>query len=329
MERNGLMLFAPHATQEFAARVAERLGVVPSPHEERDFEDGEHKIRPLANVRGRDVFAIQSLYADERQSVNDKLCRFLFFLGALRDASAARVTALVPYLGYARRDAKTQTRDPVTTRYVAALFEAVDVDRVVTLEVHNLAAFQNAFRCHTDHLDTTALFARHFADLLRDEANVIVVSPDAGGVKRAERLRRALGHLWRRELPMAIAEKARGQGVLRAGRLIGDVRGATVIVIDDIVSTGGTLAHTARACRAGGARRVFAAATHGLFVGDAARIVASDDIEKLVVTDTVPAFRLAPELVQNKLTIVSVAPLFAEAIRYIHDNGSIVELLEV
>lgn len=324
-----MTLFSLNATREFGARAAEHLGVALSQHEEREFEDGEHKARPLVNVRERDVFVIQSLYADDRQSVNDKLCRLLFFLGAVRDAGAARVTAVVPYLGYARKDAKTQPRDPVTTRYVAALFEAVGADRVVTLDVHNLAAFQNAFRCRTEHLDTSALFAHHFADLLRDEKHVVVVSPDAGGVKRAERLRRALGRLRQCELPLALMEKARGKGVLTVGRLVGDVAGSAAVIVDDLVSTGGTLAHTARACRAAGARRVFAAAAHGLFVGDAGRVLAADDLEKIVVTDTVPPFRLAPERARNKLTVVSVAGLFAEAIQRLHEGGSLVDLLEV
>src|SRR5512135_3205205 len=137
-------LFALNASRAFGERVAQRLGMPLSPHEERDFEDGEHKARPLASVRGADVFVIQSLYGEPGQGVNDKLCRLLFFIGALRDASAGRVTAVVPYLCYARKDRKTQARDPVTTRYVAALFEAVGTDRVLTLDVHNLAAFQNA-----------------------------------------------------------------------------------------------------------------------------------------------------------------------------------------
>ncbi len=324
-----MTLFSLNATREFGARAAQHLGVALSQHEEREFEDGEHKARPLVSVRERDVFVIQSLYADDRQSVNDKLCRLLFFLGAVRDAGAARVTAVVPYLGYARKDAKTQPRDPVTTRYVAALFEAVGVDRVITLDVHNLAAFQNAFRCRTEHLDTTALFARHFTGLLRDEKHIVVVSPDAGGVKRSERLRRALGHLRQCELPLAFMEKARGKGVLTAGRLVGDVAGSAAIIVDDLVSTGGTLAHAARACRAAGARRVFAAAAHGLFVGDASRVLAADDLEKIIVTDTVPPFRLAAELVRSRLTVISVAELFASAIRRLHEGGSLVELLEV
>ncbi|MHB1293248.1 MAG: ribose-phosphate diphosphokinase, partial [Sulfuricella sp.] len=176
MNDENLMLFTLNASRAFGERISQALGIPLSEHEEREFEDGEHKSRPLVNVRGRDVFVVQSLYADAEQSVNDKLCRLLFFIGALRDASAGCVTAVVPYLCYARKDRKSQPRDPVTIRYVASLFEAVGTNRVLTLDVHNLAAFQNAFRCHTDHLEAKSLFVRYFAPLAHNE-EVVVVSP--------------------------------------------------------------------------------------------------------------------------------------------------------
>ena len=157
-----MILFALGSSSEFGATVSRALGVPPAPHEERLFEDGEHKCRPLASVRGRDVFVVQSLYGETGESGNDKLCRLLFFIGALKDAAAARVTALVPYLCYSRKDRKSKPRDPVTTRYVATLFEAVGTDRVVTLDVHNLAAYQNAFRCRCENLEAApAVGPRH------------------------------------------------------------------------------------------------------------------------------------------------------------------------
>jgi ribose-phosphate pyrophosphokinase len=324
-----LQLFALNATREFGARVAACLGTALSLHEEREFEDGEHKARALTNVRDRDVFVVQSLYGDANASVNDKLVRLLFFIGALRDASAARVTAIVPYLGYARKDAKTQPRDPVTTRYIAALFEAVGVDRVVTLDVHNPAAFYNAFRCRIDHLDTSALFARHFAERIDANTGIAVVSPDAGGVKRAERLRQQLARLRGAEPTSAFLEKARARGTLTVGKLVGDVTDRAAVVVDDLISTGSTLAHAARACRAGGAHTVYAAAAHGLFTGRAQRVFAESDIRQLVVTDTVPPFRLPSGPARDRLAILSVAPLFADAIRCIHDGGSVVDLLAV
>lgn len=174
-----LVLFALEGSRMFGGRVAEHLGLSLTALEERVYEDRERKARPLVSVRGRDVYVIHSLYADDHQSGNDKLCNLLFFIGALKDASAARVTAVVPYLAYARKDRKSKPRDPVTTRYVAALFEAVGTDAVVTMDVHNLAAFQNAFRCPTENLEANPLFVEHFAALLNERAPVIV-SPDAG-----------------------------------------------------------------------------------------------------------------------------------------------------
>src|SRR5215510_203786 len=174
MNRGETAIFAPGPSRDFGEKVGAHLGVPLSAHEEREFEDGEHKTRPLIHIRGKDVFAIQSLYGDERRSVNDKLCRFLFFLGALRDASAERVTAVVPYLCYARKDRKSKPRDPVTTRYVASLFEAMGVDRALTMDTHNLAAFQNAFRIRTDHLEPKNLFVDYFAPSVLHEEVVVV-----------------------------------------------------------------------------------------------------------------------------------------------------------
>src|SRR5208282_3836620 len=181
-------------SRDLAERVAGRLEVALAVHEERNFEDGEHKTRPLRDVRGHDVFVLHSLHGDERESGNDKLCRLLFFCGALKDAGADRVTAITPYLCYARKDRRTKPNDPIITRYVAAIFEAVGIDRVIALEVHNVAAFENAFRCPTWHIENAPLLAAHFAPLLHGK-QVVAVSPDAGGAKRAEQFRQALGQL--------------------------------------------------------------------------------------------------------------------------------------
>lgn len=327
MDTDNIALFALNATREFGQGVADKLGVPLSEHEEREFEDGEHKSRPLANVRGKDVFVIQSLYSDPQQSVNDKLCRFLFFLGCLRDASAKCVTAIIPYLAYARKDMKTQPRDPVTTRYVAMLFEAVGVDRLVTLDVHNLAAFQNAFRCRTDHLEANKLFIDHLAPQLQGKDLISVVSPDVGGVKRANRFREALASVLNKELSMAFMEKARAKGVLSVGRLVGNVGDSVAVIIDDLISTGGTLLHTAKACKDLGAKRVYAAASHGVFVGAANDLLAADSLHTVIVTNTIPPFRLDPGLVEKKLVVLSAAELFAQAIRRIHTGDSLVDLL--
>jgi ribose-phosphate pyrophosphokinase len=328
MSATDLALFALNATRPFAERVAARLGTELCAHEERNFEDGEHKARPLESVRGRNCYVVQSLYGGPDQSANDKLCRLLFFVGALKDASAASVSAVVPYLCYARKDRKTQPRDPVTTRYVACLFEAVGVDRVVTLDVHNLAAFQNSFRCRTDHLSALPLFVERFAPIAREEP-VVVVSPDIGGAKRARAFGAALERAIEREVPSAFVEKHRSGGVVTGGAFAGDVRDRVAILVDDLISSGGTILRAAHACRELGAREVHAVATHGLFVENATEVVADDALEQVVVTDSVPPFRLDLATVGDKLVVLDSAPLFAEAIRRIDQGGSLTALAEV
>lgn len=320
-------LFALDATRAWGEAVAACLGCALMPHEEREFEDGEHKARPLEAVRGRDVYVLQSLHGDGQQSVNDKLCRLLFFIGALKDAAAARVTAVVPYLAYARKDRRSKPRDPVTTRYVAALFEAVGTDRVLTLDVHNVAAYQNAFRCGTDHLEATGLFVSHFVPLVRQQ-EVVVVSPDAGGIKRAESFRVRLAAALGRPVAAAFAEKYRSEGIVSGDLLVGDVEKRVAIVIDDLIGAGTTIQRTATACRGRGATAVHAAASHGLFVGAAPQLLAHDALASIVVTDSVPPFRLPAGAVRDKLVVLPTAPLFAEAIGRMHGGGSLTALLE-
>ncbi len=327
MKRGEIAIFAPDSNNDFGERVGAHLGLSLSAHEERIFEDGEHKMRPLVNVRGRDVFVIQSLYGDERFSVNDKLCRMLFFLGALRDASAERITAVVPYLCYSRKDRKTKPRDPVTTRYIAGLFEAVGTDRLITMDVHNLAAFQNAFRIRTDHLEAKKLFVDYFAPLVQGE-QVVVVSPDTGGVKRAEDFRRALTRAIDRDVSSAFLEKYRSDGLVSGETVVGEVSDMVAIIIDDLISSGTTLQRAADSIRARGAKTIYAAATHGLFNENANKILSAAPLERILITDTVPAFRLDPDLALNKLAIVGATSLFAEAIERINSDGSITELLE-
>lgn len=234
-----------------------------SEHEERHFEDGEHKTRSLTNVRGRDVYVVHSLYADPVHSVNDKLCRLLFFIGALKDASATSVTAVVPYLAYARKDQKSKTRDPVT------------------MDVHNLAAYQSAFRCHTEHMQANGLFVRHFLPLVRGQ-QVVVVAPDAGGIKRSERFRQSLSHSLCQPVAHAFAEKHRSEGVLSGS----------------------------------------------LLEGNAAQVLSDAALAGIVVTDSVPPFRLENSALQKQLVVLPSADLFAEAVAGIHGNTSITQLLQ-
>ena len=314
-----LSLFGLHGSRPLAEQVAARLEIALAAHEEREFEDGEHKARPLQDVRGHDVFVLHALHGGEGDSANDRLCRLLFFCGALRDAGAARVTAVAPYLCYARKDRRTKTNDPVTTRYVAAMFEAVGIGQVITLEVHNLAAFENAFRCPTLHVPAAPLFAAHFAPLLRGRP-AAVVSPDTGGAKRAEQLREALETLRGAPVGAAFMEKHRSGGVVTGTLFAGDVRDRVAIIVDDLISTGGTLLRAARACRAAGAAEIHAAAAHGLFTGGAEDLFAAGLFGSIVVGSTVPPFRLAPAA-RAQLTILDAAEPLARAIAACHDAG--------
>ena len=323
----GPLVFALDTSRGLGEAVAALLGTTLAAHEEREFEDGEHKARSLVNVRDRDVYVLASLHGDALRSTNDKLVRLLFLLGSLRDAAAGRLTAVVPYLAYARKDQKSKSRDPVATRYVARFFEGVGTDRVVTVDVHNVAAFQNAYRCGTENLEAAGLLADRCA-ALAGEGPVAVVSPDAGGIKRAERFRTILAARLGRAAAMAFAEKHRSEGAVSGDALVGDVAGRTAIIVDDLISAGTTVDRCARACLARGAARVIAAATHGLFAGAANEVLAASPLERIVVTDTVPAFRAVAPGLGARLEHVPIAPLLAEAIRRLHSGGSLVALRE-
>jgi ribose-phosphate pyrophosphokinase len=332
------ILFALEGSRDLGARVAARLGVPLSAHEERAFEDGEHKARPLVSVRGRDVFVLDSLHADDRRSPNDRLCRLLFFSGAVRDASAARVTAVVPYLCYARKDRRTKSRDPVTTRYVAGLFEAVGVDRVIAIDVHNLAAFENSFRCPTDHIEAAPLLVEHLLGRTAGASSAVpwpfvasgeavVLSPDAGGVKRAERFRERLEARLGRPVGSAFAEKYRSGGVVSGQALAGEVSGRVVVAVDDLIATGTTLVRSAKACRARGATAFLAVATHGAFTREAAGVLADPAVDRILITDTISPPRLAAGPAREKLGVADSSGLLAAAIRAVHEERSLGEAL--
>jgi ribose-phosphate pyrophosphokinase len=322
--RGRLLLFALDATAELGAGIAAALDQPLAAHEERSFEDGEHKTRPEVPVDGADVYVIQGLHSGPEESANDKLCRLLFFIGALKDAGAARVTAVAPYLCYARKDRRTKPFDPVTTRYVAGLFESVGTDAVVTLDVHNVAAFENAFRCRTVALTAAPLFVDYARRI--DDGNLAVVSPDPGGAKRAELLREALESALGHPVAKGLADKRRSLGVVSGDVFAGDVAGATAFIVDDIISTGTTLARAARAARKAGAEQVIALASHGLFMPGAAEALAEDCIDRIAVTDAVPPFRLPDGIVRAKTDIIACAPLLADAIGRLHEGRDLTDL---
>ncbi len=324
MSDRRLCLFALRGSGELGSAVAAALGQPLTAHEEREFEDGEHKARPLVAVRGADVFVLHSLHGEPRQSANDKLCRLLFFIGAVKDAGAARVTAIAPYLCYARKDRRTKPNDPVTTRYVASLFEAVGTDAVVTLDVHNPAAFENAFRRPTVALTAAPLFVKYAKGLVDEK--LCVVSPDPGGAKRADLFHEALESALGRSIGKGFADKRRSAGVVSGDLFVGEVEGATALVIDDLISTGGTLVRAAQAARRAGAKRVLALVTHGLFMPGAETAIMDTAIDRVVVTDSVPAFRLGNSAARAKLDILPVAPLLAETLRRLHAGETLTDL---
>ncbi|WP_095195286.1 ribose-phosphate pyrophosphokinase [Pseudomonas sp. Irchel 3A7] len=311
------LLFALQGTELYASRIAQRLGCPLGRHEERDYEDGEHKCRPLDSVNGREVVVFHSLYGDGLQSANDKLCRLLFFCGALKDAGARHVQVVTPYLCYGRKDRRSQPQDPTITRYVATFFEASGVDRLIALDVHNPAAFDNAFRIPAWNLQCTELFAEHFAGLVGN-AEVVAVSPDSGGTKRAEQFRQALERQLGRSVGSALMEKHRNQATLTGTLLIGEVSGKTAIVFDDLISTGETLKHAGLACQKAGAARLFAAATHGLFTAGS-RLFDPPLFEHIAITDSVPPFRLPPDCIARHVQVLDSTALTATLLA---ENGA-------
>ncbi|MCI4679167.1 ribose-phosphate diphosphokinase [Rhodoblastus acidophilus] len=322
------VIFALSRMAALAETVAHSLGTTVSAHEERRFEDGEHKIRPLVCVRNRDAYVFADLGSSGGESVNDKLCKLLFFIGALKQSAAARVNVIAPYLCYGRKERQTKPRDPVATRYLAQMFEAVGCDCVITIAAHDLAAFQNAFRRETEHLDFHALFARTLAPHLRGE-EVAVVTPDPGGEKRAELFRETLERILDAPVTKALVDKKRSMGKVTGDLFAGDVADRTAIIIDDMIGTGGTMSRAALACRRHGARRVIAAAAHGLFSPGAENFLRDPSIDRIWVADSLPLPALTKDAIaQGKLRIVATAPLLADVIHALHSGGSINDLQE-
>jgi len=316
-----MQLFALDSGDAFAAALSARLDEPLAPHEERVFEDGERKLRPLVDPRGDDAYVVASLYGGPHDSPHDKLCRLLMFVATLRDHGARRVSAVVPYLAYARKDRRTKPFDPLTLRYVAQWFEAAGTDQLIVLEAHNVAALENAFRRPTLHLQAHELFDAVAVEAIGPRP-LVVASPDPGGVKRAQLWRESLQQRLARPVGFAMLDKRRSAGVVSSDRIVaGDVAGASVLLLDDLIASGETMLRAALALRAAGATEVSVFAAHGLFVAPAATALADPAIARVVVSDSVPAFRLpADSAVRAKLQVVSAAPLFAQAISECHGS---------
>jgi len=318
-------VFALQPGHAFADRVASALGVDRDPVEERDFEDGEVKIRALATVRAAECVVVQSLDGGPRGDVHDRLMRVLFLIGALKDAGARRVVGVFPYLAYARKDRRTKPQDPLSLRYLAQMLEAVGLDAVMALEVHDLPAFENAFRIPSIPLDTRRLFLERARALVGDRP-LVVVSPDPGGIKRAQLFAEMLAAQGVASRGLAVIEKRRSGGVVSGEMVVGEVTGVTPLVVDDLTSSGGTLARAAKALVAAGAEAPLVAVAHGVFNAEARDRLADAPIERLLVTDSIDPPRLTADDLPA-LERVGSAELVAEAIRRVLAGGSISALL--
>lgn len=311
-------LFALSESRELGSAVCRDAGLALAALEERRFEGGEFKLRPLESVRGRTTFVLQSLAGSAAASPSERLVRLLFLLAGLRDAGAARRIVLVPYLAFARKDRRTQPRDPVSSRYVAELLEAAGADQLIALDVHNPAALDNAFRIPTDHLSALPMFAAHFAAQLRS-GKVAVASPDVGGIKRAQIFRELLEERLGRAVPLAFVEKRRAGGVVSGGALLGAAtERCAVIVLDDLCATGGTLIRAADALRAAGAAAVHVAVTHAPLAAGIRALEDAAAISGIVVTDSVaePLHDGRPSSgASGKLCVLPVAALLGTAVR--------------
>jgi len=307
-----LQLFAGGANIPLALEVAEYLGIPLGAMELKRFADGEVRVMITESVRGHDCFVIQPT----SRPVNENLVELLVIIDALRRASARRITAVVPYYGYARQDRKFRGREPITAKLVANLLTVAGVDRVLTMDLH-AGQIQGFFDIPVDHLTAAPLLADYFRQ--KDLGDVVVVSPDVGGVARARGLAERLG------APLAIVDKRRPEpNVAEVMNVIGRVTGKVAIIMDDIVDTGGTLVESAEALMGRGAKAVYACCTHAILSGEAPRRIQESTLEELVMTNTIDQRgRLGP-----KLKVISVAPLLGEAIRRIHSDMSVSEMFQ-
>jgi ribose-phosphate pyrophosphokinase len=279
-----------------------------------NFMDGESHIQIKENVRGSDVFVVQPTC----NPVNHNVMELLLIIDALKRSSADRITAVLPYFGYARQDRKDRPRVPISARLVASLLERAGADRILALDLH-AAQIQGFFDIPVDHLFATPVMMEHFR--AHPVENAVVVSPDAGGVERARGLAKRLN------APLAIIDKRRDEpNVAEIMNIIGEVRGRNAILLDDLIDTGGTLVKGADALIAAGAESVIACATHAVLSGPAVERICASPIREVIVTNSIP---MRPEAAQTgKFQVLSVGPLLARAIQSIHGETSISVLFE-
>ncbi len=311
-----LMLFAGRANPGLAAAIAGRLGVELGPVTLRTFSAGEVYCRYDESIRGADVFIVQPTCANPMTGVsaNDALMELLVMIDAAAGASAHRVIAVTPWFAYSRQDKKSALREPISARLVAHMLEAAGADRVLTMDLH-AGQVQSFFTKPVDHMTALFMLARYFADLELED--LVVVAPDVGRAKLNQKFAEVVG------ADLALMTKDRpAQQVAEIGHVIGDVRGKTALIVDDIIDTAGTLSAAAQTVLDAGAQSVFAAATHGVFSGGAYETLADAAFEQIVVTDSIPLRPGAPE----NIVVLPCAGLLTDSIRRIFTDGSVSEV---
>lgn len=307
---NGLALLAGTAHPRLAQAISKILEQPLCDAVVGRFPDGEVNVKLSEDVRGKDVFIIQPTCPP----VNENLVELLALIDCCKRSSVGRITAVMPYFGYARKDRKDEGRVPITAKLVADLLTVAGVDRVIAMDLH-APQIQGFFDVPVDHLYAKPVFKARFEDL--DPKTTTVVAPDAGGIKMARAFSSTL------HMPFAIVDKRRmGPDEIVSEHLIGEVEGQDVILVDDMIATGGTIVDAARMMREHGAQRIFLAATHGVFAGQALERLAAADVERVVVTDTVCPRTEYPDVIE----VLPVAPLLAEAIHRIHVCRSVSSL---
>jgi ribose-phosphate pyrophosphokinase len=303
-----LQLFSGNAHPALAESLSRELELPLGRAIVGQFKNGETRIKLDENVRGSDVFILQPTC----HPVNHHIMELLLVIDALRRASASRITAVIPYYGYAKQEKKTSGREPISAKLVANLLTTAGASRILAVDLH-APAIEGFFDIPVDHLRATPLLASAFRSRVPDD-DVVVVSPDAGGVARAEDFRRRVGG------SLAIISKQHpGPDATETLEMVGDVDGRTAVIVDDMISTGGTLIEAALMLKERGASSIHVAATHGIFAGDAVDRIVESEIEQMFVTDTLPI----PASATGKVHVVSVAPLLAEAITRTHKGLSI------
>ena len=307
---DNLKVFSGQAHLELSRHIAEYLGLSLGSLHTGHFPDGEVMVKLDEDVRGRDVFFIQPTCPP----VNDNLMELLVFLDCARRASAERITAVIPYFGYARQDRKDEGRVPITAKMVANLISTAGADRVLTMDLH-AAQIQGFFDIPVDNLYAEPVLSGYYAEKGFEE--LVLVSPDIGNAKRARVYARRLGG------DIAIIDKRRVSGnEVSNGNVIGEIAGKTVLMMDDMISTAGTVCAAAELCRERGAKQVFVGATHAILCGPAVERIQAAPIDELVVTDTIPVPAETREAL-DVLTVLSVAELIGEAIHRIHNDESV------